>query len=91
MASSGAWVALEDIPEITSLFTSREISLQSGWRREAESGKSHLYGIPVSKLPGLENYVYVENGYVSVLSANGNDENVLKFLRIFCERMLEGT
>ncbi len=90
MASSGAWVALEDIPEITSLFTSREISLQSGWRREAESGKSHLYGIPVSNLPGLENYVYVENGYVSVLSANGNDENVLKFLRIFCERMLEG-
>ena len=88
MAASGAWVALENEAEITSLFTDREISLQSGWRREADTSESHLYGIPVSKLPGLERYLYVPNGYLSVLVTNGNDENVLKFLRILCEDML---
>ena len=90
-AVSGAWVPLEDYPEITSPFTDRDISLQSGWRRESESGESHLYGIPLSKLPGLSKYLYVENGYVCVLVTNGNDENVLKFLSILCEDMIEDT
>ena len=87
MASSGAWLALEDVPEVTSLFTEREISLQSGWRRNSDTGESHLYGIPASKIPGLEDYLYAENGYIAVLANNGNDENVLKFLRLLCERM----
>ena len=69
-------------------FTDRDISLQSGWRREADSGESHLYGIPLSRLPGLEQYLYVENGYLAVLITNRNDENVMKFLRILCEDML---
>lgn len=88
-ASSGAWLPLEHDAELTNLFTSREISLQSGWRRDAESGESHLYGIPVSKLPGLSQYAAVENGFLCILVTNGNDENVLRFLRILCEDMLE--
>ena len=88
-ASSGAWLPLENDAELTSLFTSREISLQSGWRRDAESGESHLYGIPVSKLPGLSRYAAVENGFLCILVTNGNDENVLRFLRILCEDMLQ--
>lgn len=88
-AVNGAWIPLEDYPEITTHFTERDISLQSGWRRESESGESHLYGIPVSKLPGLSKYLYVENGYICVLVTNGNDENVVKFLSILCEDMIE--
>ena len=89
MASGGAWVALESMEEITSIFTSRDLSLQSGWRRQADSGESHLYGIPLSRLPGLSRYVAMENGFLSVLVSNGNNENVLKFLRILCEDMVE--
>ena len=89
LASGGAWVPLENNSGITSIFTERDISLQSGWRREAETGESHLYGIPLSKLPGLSRYLYVENGFVSVLLTNGNDDNVLKFLSILCEDMVD--
>ncbi len=89
MAASGAFAVLENDAELTSLFTDRDISLQSGWRREADSGESHLYGIPLSRLPGLEQYLYVENGYLAVLITNRNDENVMKFLRILCEDMLK--
>ena len=89
MAASGAFAVLENDAELTALFTDRDISLQSGWRREADSGESHLYGIPLSRLPGLEQYLYVENGYLAVLITNRNDENVMKFLRILCEDMLK--
>ena len=88
LASSGAWVPLENDLELTSLFTDRNISLQSGWRREADSSESHLYGIPASRLPGLARYVAVDNGYLCILITNGNDDNVLKFLHFFCEDML---
>lgn len=89
MASSGAWKPLEDDAELTSLFTDRGLSLQSGWRRSSDSEESHLYGIPLSRLPGLDRYLYVENGYLCVLVTNGNDENVMKFLRAFCRDMLD--
>ena len=89
MASSGAWVALEDDEALTSLFTERGISLQSGWRREADSRESHLYGLPVAQLPGLRNYLYTEDGYLCVLVSNGNDANVMRMLEILCEDMLE--
>ena len=88
LASSGAWVPLEEDEELMKIMTDAEVNLQSGWRREADSGVSHLYGIPLSKLPGLSDKVAVENGYVSVLLANGNDDNVLKFLRILCKDMI---
>ena len=87
-ASSGAWVPLEEDQELMELFSSRDLSLQSGWRRSSETGESHLYGLPLSQIPGIRNYLYVENGYLCVLITNGNDENVMKFLRIFCEDML---
>ena len=89
MAASGTWIPLESDEELTSIFTSRDLSLQSGWRREGESGESHLYGIPLSRLPGLSEYVRVENGFLSVLVTNGNTDNVLKFLRILCEEMVD--
>ena len=89
MASSGTWVPLEEEEDLISLFTERDLSLQSGWRRLSDTGESHLFGIPLSRLPGLSRYVAVENGYLAVLVTNGNDENVLRFLRILCQDMLD--
>ena len=89
LASSDAMMPLEDQTELMDLFTEKSISLQSGWRRNSDTGENHLYGIPLSKLPGLNKYCYVENGYACVLVTNGNDENVLRFLQILCEDMIE--
>ena len=89
MASSGAWVPLDEASDLADFFTEHEISLQSGWKRNSETGVSHLYGIPVSRLPGLQKYVAVDGGYICVLVSNGNTENVVKFLKIFCEDMLK--
>ena len=89
LASSGAFLPLEGDEELMAFFTSREISLQSGWRRESDSGENHLFGIPVSKLPGLERYCHVEGGYVCILVSNRNDVNSLKFLRLLCRDMID--
>ncbi len=88
MASQGVWIPLEEDEELMSLFSEAGISLQGGWRRNADEGVSHLYGIPVSALAGLENTLYAENGYISLLVSGGNDANALKFLRILCRDML---
>ena len=89
MASSGAWVPLEEDEELMALFSDAGVSLQSGWRRNSEEGTSHLYGIPVSVLPGLSDMLYVENGYISVLVTGGNTDNVMIFLRRLCADMLQ--
>lgn len=88
-AASGAFVALENDPELLAIFDEAGISLQNGWRRDSSTGETHLFGIPQSKLPGLtDKYAYAEDGYLSVLVTNRNDENVMKFLRILCRDML---
>ena len=88
MASSGALKPLEDDEALMEVFNSRNISLQNGWRKNTDAGETHLYGIPQDKLPGLLSYAYAQNGYVCVMLANGNDENVMKFLRLLCEDMI---
>ena len=89
MASSGALKPLEDDAALMEVFNSRNISLQNGWRKNTDAGETHLYGIPQDKLPGLGAYAYAQNGYVCVMLANGNDENVDKFLRLLCEDMID--
>lgn len=89
LASQGAFLPLEGDQELMDLFTNAGISLQSGWRRETDTGENHLYGIPVSKLPGLKKYVIVENGFISILVNCGNEDNSMKLLRILCEEMLK--
>ena len=88
LSSGGALVPLEDDEALISLFGDAGVSLQSGWRRESETGESHLFGIPQNKLPSLSEYCQAEDGYLCVLAMNGNTENTLKFLRILCEDML---
>ena len=89
LATTGAWAPLEEDAELLSIFTAKGINLQSGWRRESDSGESHLFGIPVSALPGLNEYLAVDNGFVCVLISNGNQDNVMRFLRILCQRMMQ--
>ncbi len=88
MASQGAWIALESDGDLMALFNEAGVSLQSGWRRDSTDGNTHLFGIPVSVLPGLSKYAYVENGFLSVLVNGGNTGNALRFLRILCADML---
>ena len=83
-ASSGAFVRLEDDPELIAMFDNAGISLQSGWRRETETGETHLYGIPQDKLPGLGKYAWAQDGYLCMIVTGGNQENALKLLKIFC-------
>jgi len=89
LASQTAWVPLEDETELMNLFDTLGTSLQSGWRRDSDSGETHLYGIPMSVLPGASKYMTTDSAYLCILVTNGNTENVLKFLKIFCEDMIE--
>jgi len=86
--SSGVMTPLENDAELMALFDSAGISLQSGWRRNTETGETHLYGIPQSKLPGLGRYAYAQDGFLCVPLTSGNPENALKLLRIICREMI---
>ncbi len=81
-ATNGYFLPLENEAELMSVFDKAGISLQSGWRRETESGETHLYGIPYQQIEGLNRYVYADDGYLCVFVNNGNTENVMKFLRV---------
>ena len=88
-ASGGSFLPLEEDKELMALFDAAGISLQNGWRRETETGATHLFGIPQDKLPGLSQYAVADDGYLCVVRTNGNDENVMRFLRILCRDMIE--
>ena len=87
-ASGGSFLPLENDRDLMKIFDDAGISLQNGWRRNAETGENHLCGIPQNKLPGLSRYAEATNGYLCVIVNNGNEENVLKYLRILCRDML---
>ena len=87
-ASNGILVPLEEDPELMALFDSAGISLQSGWRRDTETGETHLYGIPQSKLPSLGLYAYAQDGYLCMPATAKNQENASKLLRILCRDMI---
>lgn len=87
-AASGAFLPLEEDEELMALFNGAGVNLQNGWRRNNDTGESHLCGIPLSKLPGLLQYAYAEDGYLCAIVNGGNDANALKFLRSLCRDML---
>ena len=89
-ASTGSLLPLEEDAELMAFFSDRGISLQNGWRKNTETGETHLYGIPQSLLPGLGNYVYVRDGYLCLIASGRNDVNAFRFLRILCRDMLSG-
>jgi len=87
-AAQGSFLALENDPELMAFFDKAGINLQNGWRKETETGETHLCGIPQNKLPGLSKYASATNGYLCIPVNCGNEENALKFLRILCRDML---
>ncbi len=87
-ASSGAFLPLEDDEELMAIFNEAGIDLRRGWRTLSDSDETHLYGIPADVLPGLNVLCYADNGFLTVTVYNGNQENVMKFLRILCRDML---
>lgn len=87
-ASSGAFLPLEEDEELMGIFNEAGIDLRRGWRTLADSDETHLYGIPADMLPGLNALCYADNGFLTVTVYNGNQENVMKFLRILCRDML---
>ncbi len=87
-AASGALVALEEDGELISFFDENGVSLQSGWRKNADTGETHLYGIPQNKLPGLYRYAVAQDGFLCLIVTGGNVENAGKFLRILSRDMI---
>lgn len=83
-AANGSLLPLEEDQELMSFFDAAGVSLQSGWRRETETGATHLYGIPQDKLPGLGQYAYAQDGFLCLIVTGRNPENAQKFLRILC-------
>lgn len=89
-ANNGYFIPLEDDEELMAVFNEAGISLQSGWRRNNETGETHLYGIPYQVIEGLNKFVYVEDGYLCIFVNNGNTDNILKFFRIMSRELLTG-
>ena len=88
-AEGGAFVPLETDTELMALFDAAGVSLQSGWRRNTETGENHLCGIPLDKLPGLSRYAYAQDGFLCRVISGGNQENAAVFFRILCRDMIE--
>ena len=86
--SSGALTPLEGDGELLALFTDAGVSLQSGWRKDTETGENHLYGIPQNKLPGLSQYAAATDGFLCIPIGSRNVDNTFKFLRILCRDTL---
>ncbi len=89
-SDSGFMMDLESDTEIAAFLQEKGMSLQTGRRIVEGQTEPHLYGIPVSQLPGLQDYVATaEDGYVCIYVANGNDENVHRIFRRLLRDMAE--
>lgn len=83
-ASSGALVPLENDAELMAMFDAAGVSLQSGWRRNTETGETHLCGIPQDKLPGLSRYAFAKDGFLCVIDTAGKADSASRLLRVIC-------
>lgn len=89
-AEAGAFLPLEDREMVTAAAENADITVDRGWRTCTDTGERHLYGIPATKLTGLNAFsIGVKDMYLCVLYNNGNDENSLKFLSILIRDMAE--
>ncbi|MGN0747715.1 MAG: hypothetical protein ACI4ML_13625 [Aristaeellaceae bacterium] len=87
-AANGAFLPLEEMEGFTELCEAYGIDTDKGWRINTDVRERHLYGIPLSSLPGLKAYLYTnEEYYLSFVCNGGNDENTYKFLQILLRDM----
>ena len=89
VADNGFMMDLETDDEIASIISEKNLSVQTGKRTAEGQNGAYLYGIPISQLPGLQQYVLTEDGFVCVYVANGNEENVLRLMRRLVRDMAE--
>ena len=87
LSAVGSFLPLENDEALMSLFNEAGKDLKRGWRTLSESDETHLYGIPMDLLPGLQSMCYAENGYLAVLAMGGNTDNTMTLLR----RMVKDT
>ena len=53
-ADQGLFLALDDVFPVESLPAAEQVNLERAYRRDAETGEKHLYGVPVSAVPRLQ-------------------------------------
>lgn len=82
-ASDGAFLPLEDLPEIAAMEETHRTALERAWRKSSEYGR-HLFGLPLSCVPGISQFVTCSPSdyYLCVAANNQNDENTFKLLQI---------
>ena len=92
IALNGALLPLEDDKGLMDVL--QVLNVESGRKVDPDSRDSrHLYGIPLknqygqSQFPGLEQYFYVNDGYLCLLRYGKNVENARIFLRILCQEL----
>lgn len=86
-AQNGAFVALEGTPA-EKMAGQLGIDATKGYRREEDTGETHLFGIPTATLKGLEQFgIPVTDGFLSVSVLSGNEDNSIKLLTILLEEM----
>ncbi len=87
-AGQGYFRPLEDIEGLVEGLEARDVNLERSWRMETETKERHLYGIPLSALPGFQQYVFTEDeGWLCIFVNNQNDENAVKLLNILLRDM----
>lgn len=86
-SSVGFFAELDSYPEIMELIEEKDIKTDTGWRTLEEQTERHLYGIPVSQLPSLGYFAYVEDGYVCLYVGSGEDGDTIRFLKRFLTDM----
>lgn len=86
-AQNGAFIPLEGTLAEEAA-TKLGIDLAKGYRVDADSGETHLFGIPAASLAGLTKYgIPVTDGYLSVSILSGNEENSIRLLSILLKEM----
>lgn len=89
-ATQGWFLALEDVEGLVETLEGEGVNLERSWRMNTETGERHLYGVPLSALPGLAAHVAcTEEFWVCVSVTGQNDENAVKLLQILVRDMLE--
>lgn len=85
MMSSGILLPLENDAELSGLLSGMEIT--EGYGNPPSSRDIHLYGIHLSHLAGLQEYLYIRDGFICVPDFRKNTENAVQFLHCLVRDM----
>lgn len=91
-AEQAAFMPLDIVmPELVADLEEAGVSLSRGWRTVTDTKEKHLYGIPLSELPGAMQMFYIDptDMYLTVFFETGNDENVIRFTDILVHDLLK--